>query len=143
MHTYVIRVELVGSNDKEDVDKVKKLFEEALRNTKVGQDTIEMKSFMNSKLPDLISKRFILWCDPAGKSGRSYFLNIYVHGNQKKPNILMSGAYWSLDSLKNIATLSIAKQMKINTDVDKLDIPDTLKTDVNMICRQLNKEIVK
>merc|ERR1711874_184510 len=106
------------------------------KNKKDGQSK-EIKTFMNDKLPDLIKKRFILWCDPMGKS---YFLNIFVPGRK---NIVMSGAFWSLDSLKNITSYNIAKRMEINTDVKELEIPEALKPDIGMICRQLNKEKIK
>ena len=139
MHTYIVRVELVGENSKEDVDKVKKLFQEALGRTKIGDDdnTAKIKAFMKKELADLINKSFRLYCDPVGKDKRNYFLNIVVDGCR---NIVMKGIYCSMDSLKNIATYNIAKQLRINTDVKKLIIPDTLKPDINLICRQLNKE---
>ena len=144
MHTHVIRVNLVRDNDKEDVDKVKKLFKEALRNTKVGQDQLEeIESFLRDKLPDVINKMFMLSCGMSvGKGGeRSYSVLVYVmHPDGRKSHIVMSGGFWSLDSLKNIVTLKVAEQLKVNTDVEKLDIPDNLKPNINMICKQLNKE---
>ena len=141
MHTHVVQVlqEPWDDNDKEDVETVRELFEKALKKkiTKPGQDAAEMRSFMRQELPNLIEKRHILWCDQFGKNLTSYFLNIFVGG--KTEHIIMAGIFWPMDSLRDIATYNVAKQMEVNTDVEKLEIPEALKADIELICRQLNK----
>ena len=137
MHTFIIRIELEGQNPKTLVENVKTLFEEALasKHDKGGQDE-EIKSSMMEKLPDFVGNNFIMWVDPGGKQDRSYWLNIYIPG---RANILMSAAFYSLNTLQDITTYEVAKNIRDKEDVRRLEIPEALKPKLKMICRQLNK----
>ena len=133
MHKFIVQVELVYDNPMEEVSKVKDLFEEALKNA-VGTEPVRM--YMKERLGGILSKRFMIWLDPMG---RSYFLNIYVHDRK---NIVMSAGYTEINTLLQISTYNLAKLIKDWRKVEDLEVPAILKKDVKQICKQLEFKFV-
>jgi len=133
MHKFIVSVGLVGNNPMEEVSKVKDLFELALKNA-VGTEPVRM--FMKERLGGILSKPFMIWLDPMG---RSHFLNIFVVDRR---NIVMSACYTEMNTLLQISTYNLAKFVKDWRNVEDLEVPGILKKDVKQICKQLELKFV-
>ena len=83
MHTYTLRVGMVGLNDKKSVAHVKKVFHEALQEDFDNSGKI-LKQRMAVKLEKILgsSDSFFIWVDEMWKYStpekKSFFLNIMV-----------------------------------------------------------------
>ena len=128
MHAFLVRVQMVSQNDKDDVAKVKSLFEEALRESK-KDDMYDrhVRNYIKERLPDLLGRPFLIWVE---KWGKSYWLNVNV---KDRKTILIYAGYKSLDTLKEYSTYKIAKWINSEKKLEEINLPTTLKEDVKDI----------
>ena len=122
METFLLSVELTGRNGADTIQKVCCLIKELLPYK--CSSSRSLRDELRSRLPSIIDEHFLVWVDPMGKS---FFINISV---KNKKNILICAAYRSLDTLKNISALRVAKLLDDEKNAEKLEIPRSLVDEV-------------
>eukprot|EP00092_Neocalanus_flemingeri_P033258 GFUD01036165.1.p2 GENE.GFUD01036165.1~~GFUD01036165.1.p2 ORF type:complete len:139 (-),score=47.74 GFUD01036165.1:68-484(-) len=134
MHTFLIRVGLVGQNSTDTVDKVKQLLKESLK-TDFDNSNIVLKERMDHNLGDIFGSEsnFLLFIDSMWRwstpDKKSFFVNIMV--KKKKNIIIMTAEYKEIKTLKDLAAMVVARFFKDKKDVDKLeDVPKSLFDDI-------------
>merc|ERR1712002_28411 len=133
MHTFLLRVGMVGSNGLETVDRVRQILKESLETDFENSNRV-VKERMDKKLVDIFGEGlYHLWVDAMWKSSvpekRSFFINIMVKG---KRHILLTAEYKELKTLRDIAANVVAKSFKDEKDVEKLEgeVPSCLLEDI-------------
>ena len=133
MHTYLLRVGLVGQNSMESVNRVKQLLKESLV-TDFENNNKMLKQRMDTKLVDILGgeDNFYLWVDAMWRSStpqkKSFFVNIMV---KNKKNIIITAQYKDVNTLKDMAAMVVARCFKDKKDVDKLeDVPKCVFEDI-------------
>merc|ERR1712034_18105 len=129
MHTYLLRVGLVGKNTMDTVEKVKQLLRESL-DTDFGNNNRILKERMDQNLIGIFGSEglFHLWVDAMWRSStpekKSFFINIMV---KDKRHIIITAEYKEMKTLRDMAAMVVAKSLDNKNDVDKLeDIPKCL-----------------
>eukprot|EP00092_Neocalanus_flemingeri_P039681 GFUD01043213.1.p1 GENE.GFUD01043213.1~~GFUD01043213.1.p1 ORF type:complete len:138 (+),score=47.33 GFUD01043213.1:45-458(+) len=133
MHTFLLRVGLVGQNSTDTVDKVKQLLKESLKKD-FGNSNRVLRERMDHKLVNIFGSdaHFHLWVDAMWKSStpekKSFFVNIMV---KDKKHIIITAEYKEIKNLKDLAAMVVARCFKDKEDVDKLeDVPKCLFDDI-------------
>ena len=133
MHTYLLRVGLVGKNTTDTVEKVKQLLRESL-DTDFGNNNRVLKERMDPNLVAIFGSEglFHLWVDAMWRSStpekKSFFINIMV---KDKRHIIITANYKEMKTLRDMAAMVLAKSFDDKTDVEKLeDIPKCLIKDI-------------
>ena len=133
MHTYLLRVGLVGKNSSETVEKVKQLLKESLKTDFENNNRI-LKERMDHKLVDIFESEgnFHLWVDAMWRSStpekKSFFVNIMV---KDKRHIIITAEFKEIKTLRDLAAMVVARCFNDKKDVEKLeDIPKCLFDDI-------------
>ena len=133
MHTYILRVSLIGNSPVETVLKVKLLLKESL-STKFSNSNRVLKDRMDSNLPRIFGpdEFFRLWVDSMWRSSspdkKSYFVNLMVRDDK---HIIITAEYKDIKTLRDVAALRIAQSLYKKDDVQALnDIPKCLYNDI-------------
>ena len=133
MHTFLLRVGLVGQNSMDSVNRVKLLLKESLV-TDFENSNKMLKQRMDTKLVDILGgeDNFYLWVDAMWRSStpqkKSFFVNIMV---KNKKNIIITAQYKDVNTLKDMAAMVVARCFKDKKDVDKLeDVPKCVFEDI-------------
>ena len=136
MHTFRIKVLMLGSCKPETAEEVRQLVKETLHfeskiNRKILKDTID-------KALGSILGYSLLWVDtatfrdtPETEAEKSFWINIML---KDRSHILIAAEYRELKTLKDIAAAKAAKLLKHEEDVEKLVkdeiIPRSLINDI-------------
>ena len=133
MHTYLLRVGMVGKNTVDTVEKVKQLLRESL-DTDFGNNNRVLKERMDPNLVGIFGSEglFHLWVDAMWRSStpdkKSFFINIMV---KDKKHIIITAEYKEMKTLRDMAAMAVAKSFDDKNGVDKLeDIPKCLLEDI-------------
>ena len=133
MHTYLLRVGMVGKNTVDTVEKVKQLLRESL-DTDFGNTNRVLKESMDHNLVGIFGSEglFNLWVDAMWRSStpekKSFFINIMV---KDKKHIIITAEYKEMKTLRDMAAMAVAKSFDDKNGVDKLeDIPKCLLEDI-------------
>ena len=122
MHTFLLYVQLTGSNDLKTVEKVRLLLKNSLKlNFESGRI---LRDHLRFHLPDILNDSFLVWVDAMGKS---YFVNISV---REKKNIVISALFKSLNTLKDLSAYRLAEILGDKNRVNQLEMPRTLVEEV-------------
>ena len=123
MHTYKLITMATGFFDNETVEIVMKLVKKGLEE----DDNWEtFRLYFRRRLSEELGDCFMCGVDAMGKS---FFINVFSHG---KKNILIGAKYQKMDSLKDIAAYTVAKNISEAEDVECLEIPTSLFEDVKI-----------
>ena len=120
MHTYLLRVGLVGKNTTDTVEKVKQLLRESL-DTDFENNNRVLKERMDPKLVVIFGSEGLshLWVDAMWRSStpekKSFFINIMV---KDKRHIIITAEYKEMKTLRDMAAMAVANQF----DDDKEDV---------------------
>ena len=133
MHTFLLRVGMVGRSNNETVEKVKQLLKESLE-TEFSNSNRVLKERMDQGLVGIFGSdgAFHLSIDAMWRSStpdkKSFFVNIMVKG---KRHIIIKAEYKELKTLRNMAAMAVAKCIDDEKDVEKLEeIPKCLFEDI-------------
>ena len=133
MHTYILRVSLIGSSPRDTVQKVKLLLKDSL-STDFSNNNRVLKDRMDSNLPQIFGSEefFRLWVDSMWRSSapekKSFLVNILMRDDK---HIIIAAEYKDVNTLRDVAALSIAKSVKKKDDVKSLkEIPKCLYYDI-------------
>ena len=136
MHTFLLRVGMVGRNNIETVENVKQLLKESLE-TDFSNSNRVLKERMDQGLDGIFGSDgvFHLWIDAMWRSStpdkKSFFVNIMVKG---KRHIIITAEYKELKTLRDMAAMVVAKCIDDEKDVEKLEeIPKCLFEDIKQL----------
>ena len=141
MHTFRIKVLMLGSCKPETAEEVRQLVKETLHfeskiNRKILKDTIDKA--LGSILGYSLLCTWYMWVDtatfrdtPETEAEKSFWINIML---KDKSHILIAAEYRELKTLRDIAAAKAAKLLKHEEDVEKLVkdefIPKSLSNDI-------------
>ena len=140
MHTFLLKVVMVGSSKSETVEKVKELLKKCIESD-FENDSKILKDEMDKALGNILGSVknifgkecfFHLWIDAMWRSAtpekKSFFINIMVKG---KGHIVITAEYRELKTLRDMAAKEVSKRLKHEDDVNRLsDIPRCLFDDI-------------
>merc|ERR1712002_678635 len=126
MHTFLLRVGMVGSNCLETVERVRQILKESLQ-TDFENSSRVVKERMDKQLVDIFGEglyHLLVFPDK-----NSFFINIMVKG---KRHILLTAEYKELKTLRDFAANVVAKSFKDEKEVGKLEgeVPSCLLEDI-------------
>ena len=138
MHTFLLKVVMVGSSKAETVEKVKELLKKCIESD-FENDSKILKDKMDRALGNILGSEknifgkecfFHIWIDAMWTTPekKSFFINIMVKG---RGHIVITAEYKELKTLREIAAKEAAKRLHHKDDVDRLcDIPRCLFGDI-------------
>ena len=133
MHTFLLRVGMVGRNNNETVEDVKQLLKESLE-TDFSNSNRVLKERMDQGLVGIFGSDCVLHLsiDAIWRSStpdkKSFFVNIMVKG---RGHIIITAEYKELKTLRDMAAMVVAKCIDDEKDVEKLEeIPKCVFEDI-------------
>eukprot|EP00092_Neocalanus_flemingeri_P055659 GFUD01065837.1.p1 GENE.GFUD01065837.1~~GFUD01065837.1.p1 ORF type:complete len:147 (-),score=46.05 GFUD01065837.1:59-499(-) len=142
MHTFLLRAQQkrwpgwagdVGQNSTDTVNKVKQLLKETLKKDFKNSKRV-LKERMDQGLVNVFGfALYHLWVDAMWRSStpekKSFFVKIMVFKDKK--DIIITAEYKEIKNLKSLSAMVVARCLKENEDVDKLEnVPKCLFDDI-------------
>merc|ERR1711970_816655 len=128
MHTYLLRIGLMGQNSIETVERVRKVLKRSMR-TDFQNNNRTLKQRMDPELVDIFGSEnhYYLWVDAMWRSAapekKSFFVNIMV---RDKKHIIITAEYREINSLREMSAMIVARFVDNEKDVEKLEVPKSL-----------------
>ena len=128
MHSYLLRIGLMGQNSIETVEKVREVLKRSMM-TDFQNNNRTLKKRMDPELVDIFGseKHYYLWVDAMWRSSepekKSFFINIMV---RDKKHITITAEYREINTLREMSTMVVARYINEEEDVEKLEIPNAL-----------------
>ena len=128
MHSYLLRIGLMGQNSIETVEKVREVLKRSMM-TDFQKNNRTLKKRMDPELVDIFGseKHYYLWVDAMWRSSepekKSFLINIMV---RDKKHIIITAEYREIKTLREMSAMVLARYINDEKDVEKLEIPKSL-----------------